>query len=78
MATHGMLEPFDVTLDKKPNAVVACVRFTALIIDGRTVVASPLPVPTLPEGNQTTDERRREIRFDIYTLSLSLLRAHLL
>jgi hypothetical protein len=47
MEQHRMLEPFETLRDKSKNALVACARFSAMVLDQRTVFTTPLPLPTL-------------------------------
>jgi hypothetical protein len=47
MEQHRMLEPFETLRDKSKNALIACARFSAMVLDQRTVITTPLPLPTL-------------------------------
>jgi len=47
MLEHHMVEPFETLRDKSKRALIACARFTAMVLDQRTVVTTPIPLPLL-------------------------------
>ncbi len=47
MLEHHMVEPFETLRDKSKNALIACARFSAMVLDQRTVITTPLPLPLL-------------------------------
>jgi methionine aminopeptidase len=47
MFEHHMVEPFETLRDKSKHALIACARFSAMVLDQRTVITTPLPLPVL-------------------------------